>query len=222
VVTLPDLPLAALPDTFSLRDRLAFSLGVPPSARRATPVIAVSASTRCDLVRRDGVPEDRIRVTREAADPRVRPIEDPPARAAVRRRSWLHGPSLLSVGNLQPRKQFGVLWEAPRAARADRGGPHRLGVVGQPRGHTPRIRAAARRLGIEPPVYPALYELDPHEPRAWAEARRRASSEREPAARPRAAGRARAARFAWERPARQTAAVYVLRARAAGATRAVG
>jgi glycosyltransferase involved in cell wall biosynthesis len=264
VVTVHDLSFAALPDTFSLRDRLILSLGVPRSARRAARVIAVSEFTRRDLVRRYGVPEDRIRVTHEAADPRFRPIENPDGLAAARRRHGLEGPYLLSVGNLQPRKNLGVLLEAFRAVRHEGRLPHRLVVVGQPGRGGGAVRAAACRFGLERDIvftgyvpgdelaalyagaalfaYPALYEgfglppleamacgapvlasntgalpevlgdaawlLDPRDPRAWAEAIRRVLTEPILAARWRAAGLARAARFTWERTARDTVAVY--------------
>ncbi len=91
-------------------------------AARADAIIAVSASTRADIVERLGVPEERIRVIPEAADRRFAPIPEEKAREAARRYG-ADGPYLFFVGNIQARKNLVRMLEAfaslPSALRSD-------------------------------------------------------------------------------------------------------
>lgn len=180
VVTIHDISFEAYPESFSPRDRLLLSWGVPFAAQRAVRVIAVSEFTRRDLVRRYAIPEEKIRVTYEAADPLFRRVEDPARLEAVRRRYGLAGPYLLSVGNLQPRKNLPTLLEAFRVLKAEAGLPHRLVLVGKPGWRSGGVYSTVKALGLEAEVivtgyvpteelpslysgadlfvYPALYE----------------------------------------------------------------
>lgn len=148
VLTVHDLSFTTFPETFSLRDRLLLSRGVSFSVRRAARVIAVSEFTRRDLVRRYGIPEERVRVTHAAADPAFRRVADPERLAALRQRYGIPGPYLLSVGNLQPRKNLAALLEAYRQLRGEARLPHSLVVVGQAGSDAPALHAAVTRLGL--------------------------------------------------------------------------
>lgn len=180
VVTVHDISFEVYPETFSRRDRLLLSWGVPFSARRAARVIAVSDHTKCDLVRRYGIPEEKIRVTHEAPAPLFQPVEDRVRLEAVRHRYGVSGPYVLSVGTLQPRKNLSTLLEAFRVAKGEGRIPHRLVIVGKQgwQGATVLREVKARGLegevvftgyvpaedlpsfysGADLFVYPALYE----------------------------------------------------------------
>lgn len=180
VVTIHDISFEAYPETFSRKDRFLLRWGVPFSARRAARVIAVSEYTKRDLIRRYGLPEEKIRVTYEAAAPMFHPVKDQTRLEAARRRYGICAPYILSVGNLQPRKNLLTLLEAFRVAKAEGGLPHRLVVVGKqgqrgallPRevsargldgeviftGYVPTEDLPSLYSGAALFVYPALYE----------------------------------------------------------------
>lgn len=80
-------------------------------AERADAIIAVSASTRSDIVERLHVPEERIHVIPEAADSRFAPVPEEEAREAARRYG-VDGPYLFFVGNIQARKNLVRMLEA--------------------------------------------------------------------------------------------------------------
>lgn len=180
VVTVHDLSFEVYPETFSPSDRLLLSWGVPFSVRRAVRIIAVSDFTKRDLVRRYGLPEEKIRVTHEAAAPWFCRVEDELRLQALRRRYDLSQRYILSVGNLQPRKNLRALLEAFRFAKAERRIPHRLVIVGKPgwegaaffrevkeqglegevafTGYVPVEDLPGLYSGTDLFVYPALYE----------------------------------------------------------------
>jgi glycosyltransferase involved in cell wall biosynthesis len=146
VVTVHDISFRVYPETFSRRDRLLLSWGVPLALRRATRIIAVSEFTKRDLLRRYGVPEEKVRVTHEAAAPEFEPVKDPTRLQAARRKYGLTFPYILSVGNLQPRKNLRALLEAFLSAKSERGIAHRLVVVGK-RGW--QAAAFLREVGVQ-------------------------------------------------------------------------
>jgi glycosyltransferase involved in cell wall biosynthesis len=81
------------------------------SARRARIVLTVSEFSRKALIELYHLPEDRVLVTGNAADPeRFRPMTPEEKDASdVRRRYHLASPFLLSVGRLEPRKNLARL-----------------------------------------------------------------------------------------------------------------
>jgi glycosyltransferase involved in cell wall biosynthesis len=92
------------------------------SAWRAHTIFTVSRYSAGEIARRYRIPEQRIRITPDAADPPG--AQDPDATKAVRALQ----PFLLCVGRLEPRKNIALALSASAAARA-RG--VRLVVVGR-------------------------------------------------------------------------------------------
>ncbi|MFA7249207.1 MAG: glycosyltransferase family 1 protein [Dehalococcoidia bacterium] len=124
-------------DRPNLRDRLYLALDYA-GIRRAAAIIAVSATTKADLVEHLGVPESRVHVVYEGVDhTRFRPVDARP----------FDFPYLLYVGSEQPRKNLGILLEAFAALK--RTGLHpdlRLVKVGLPGGRDAAFRAETERL----------------------------------------------------------------------------
>ncbi|MBN1639933.1 MAG: glycosyltransferase family 4 protein [Anaerolineae bacterium] len=112
LVTVHDLSFLHLPDCFqpSLLEYLVAH--VPRAVARAHCVIADSESTRRDLVDAYGVPPGRVVVIYPAVEPRFRPLDDQPALARVRERYQLPQRFILSLGTIQPRKNYTGLIEA--------------------------------------------------------------------------------------------------------------
>lgn len=80
----------------------------------AASIIAVSQCTKDDLVEMYRLPESRIRVIHEAADPDLKPVEDPDSRREVMERHGLAEgqPFFLYLGGIDQRKDLGTLLKA--------------------------------------------------------------------------------------------------------------
>jgi len=234
VVTVHDLAVLRYPEFFPAWTRLYARTWLRPTLRAAARVIAVSEFTKREVVELAGVPEDRVRVVPNAADPAFT-AEGPAA----------EGDYVLAVGTLEPRKNLPRLAEATRALGLE------LRVVGAPGwgevelaggrwlGRLPDEEVAALYRGAICLAYPSLYEgfgipvleamrcgtpvvtsagsamaevadgaaelIDPRDPASIAEGIQRAIARREEL---RAAGFERSQAFTWDAAAEATAAVY--------------
>lgn len=129
ILTVHDLSFIHYPEAFPPALVRYLNRAVPWSITRATHVLADSVSTERDLIEIWGVPADRITVLYCGVDRRFQPVSDPAASTAVRQRYGLGDlPYVLSVGTLQPRKNYGMLIRAFRRV-ADRL-PHNLVIAG--------------------------------------------------------------------------------------------
>jgi glycosyltransferase involved in cell wall biosynthesis len=132
VVTIHDISYEFVPEFFSPRDRWLLSALVPFSASRAAKIIAVSEHTKRDIVKEYGVPSDKVVVTHEAAASRFRPIPDAQQTRGIRDKYGISNSFILTVGNLQPRKNLGRLIEAFIQLRQRIVSEPQLVIVGQP------------------------------------------------------------------------------------------
>ncbi len=134
-------------------------------AARSRLLLAVSESTRQDLVELLGVPAGRVRVVHHGIHPRF--AAPPPERAGTLLRArGIEGPYFLYVGGLGPVKNVGALLEAFRMARERARTTHTLVLAGDPRwaGGLPAdverlgLAGAVRFLGfLDDDALPALY-----------------------------------------------------------------
>lgn len=177
VVTVHDVAFLAYPSAYHPAKRRYLSLMTGLSTRRAARVIAVSASTRAELVRWLGVPASKIVVIHNAADRRYTPLP-PDEVARFRAARDLPKRMLLAVGTLEPRKNLRGLLEAFALLAPDTDAT--LVIVGakgwlydeifatlEQLGLRDRVRFAGYVPGEELPlwynaaevfVYPSLYE----------------------------------------------------------------
>ena len=109
------LDLSALPDQGSAR----YYGQIDRAVRRADQIIAVSESTKNDLVRMLGVREEKITVIYEAADPLFRPIDRATALQHVQALWDLPEEFILFVSTIEPRKNVGGLLRAYSRLRDD-------------------------------------------------------------------------------------------------------
>jgi glycosyltransferase involved in cell wall biosynthesis len=138
VVTLHDLAVYAMPETFAWQQRLHFRLCVPPSLRRARRIVTVSRHARDDLVARFGIATERVVVVPHGVPEAVQ-VDVDPATVSRLRAHWGVGDGSLvaSVGTIQPRKRIDRVVSAFQASGlATRG--WRLVVAGRVRpGYAP-------------------------------------------------------------------------------------
>jgi glycosyltransferase involved in cell wall biosynthesis len=161
VVTVHDLAMVRLPETFGRRRARYKTMQTRHAVRRAAMVIADSESTRCDLVELLGVSEDRIRVVHLGVDPRFGPdaVRDWPE---VRARYGLPDEFLLYAGRLEPRKNVAGLLEGYARARRQHGVRLPLVVAGPPSWLADDVPDLPRRLSIADSTFLTGYVDDEH------------------------------------------------------------
>ena len=118
VVTIYDLSFLLYPERFKRFKR--FYLGFFPrlSARRARRIIAISESTKRDVVRLLGVPPEKVEVVYCGIDEAFRPLAEDQV-AAFRSKRGLPERFILFVGTIEPRKNLTTLLEAYAVFRRD-------------------------------------------------------------------------------------------------------
>lgn len=118
VLTVHDLIYRLFPAHHKRLNFWYLNAAMPLYVRRADAIIAVSESTKRDLIRLYGIPAEKVTVIYEAASPVFHP-QPPEHVAAVRARYGLPERYLLTVGTIEPRKNLPRLVEALAALRLD-------------------------------------------------------------------------------------------------------
>lgn len=176
VVTVHDLSFLLYPEGFRKPNRLYLKSFTRWSVQRARRVIAVSDSTKRDVVRLYGIPPDKVDVVHNGVDPCFQPLPASET-TAFKAEQGLPERFLLFVGTLEPRKNVARLIESYAHLPADR---PPLILVGGRGWFYDEIFAQVRKLGLGenvrfagfvPPedlprwynaatlfVYPSLYE----------------------------------------------------------------
>lgn len=144
VVTVYDLTFLTHPRCHTLDNRTHCLAGLARALCCGARIIAISRHTRRELVERLAVPGDRVTVVYPAADARFAPTPDP----AVPARLGLPGPYLLSLGTLEPRKNFPAVVEAFARLPGEVRGEHLLAVAGAQGWLAPDLEARAREAGV--------------------------------------------------------------------------
>lgn len=177
VLTIHDLAFLARPECAYPTLRAYLNQVVPRSVRHADRIIAVSENTRHDLVQLLGVAPERIISIPEGVDPAFCQLPPEDAWPTVRRLG-IDDPFILSLGTIEPRKNYVRLLEAYASLRRQ-GVQQRLVIAGregwmyqpfyrrldelQLRAHVTLIRPADAVLpalysAADLFVYPSLYE----------------------------------------------------------------
>lgn len=149
VITIHDLAFLIYPH-FLTKDAARYYGQIDRAVRHADQIIAVSHSTKNDLVRMLGTPEDKITVIYEAAGPIFRPLD----RAA----SWRHVHDIyglpedyiLFVSTIEPRKNIGALLRAYRRLRDDYRLTPDLALGGAPGWLSEDVYALVDELNLRP------------------------------------------------------------------------
>ena len=121
VVTIHDMGYMRFPESHTSSQRRYLRLSTNWSAHYAGRLIAISNTTRDDLVRYAGAPPEKISVVHHGVSPRFQPIEDINLIAATQARYGIKPPYFLYVGTIQPRKNLARLLEAFASATRDWG-----------------------------------------------------------------------------------------------------
>ncbi len=155
LLTVHDLSFVRDPESATPTLRRYLNAVVPRSVGRANHVLADSQATKDDLIDLYGITDERVSVLYCGVDARFTPSKQRGEGERIRRRYKLgHQPYILSLGTLQPRKNYGRLISAfalvADVSRRIDGRPttHNLVIVGKQGWLHDSIRADAARLGL--------------------------------------------------------------------------
>lgn len=177
LLTVHDLSFVREPDSVMPGMSHHLNRWVRHSVAQADHVIAVSKATAQDLIELYRTPPEKISVLYHGVTPEFRPNDDPAQLAAIRDKYHLgRQPFILSVGTIQPRKNYQRLIQAFAQMKAEAN----LVIVGGPGWHADdiynevtqqRLADRVHFLGFVPDadlpllysaaalfVYPSLYE----------------------------------------------------------------
>jgi len=169
VVTVHDLTFMRLPGCADSGLRAYLNRSVPKAVGAARHVLADSWSTRNDLIDLLQVRPGKVSVVPGGVDATFSRVEDPEMLDQARARYGLPPWFIISVGTLEPRKNYPRLVSAYALMRRQTALPHHLVIVGRPGWLYEEVHERVRTEGISEQVHllgfvpdrdlPALYTL---------------------------------------------------------------
>ncbi|NLE76028.1 MAG: glycosyltransferase family 4 protein [Chloroflexi bacterium] len=170
LVTVHDLSFLQTPQFAEPRLRAYLAKAVPAAVQQADLVLADSAQTKADLEALLGVPPAKVRVLHAACPSGLARVTDPKTLSEARQRLGLPPAYILSLGTLEPRKNFeGLIHAYAELLRAEPARPQHLVLVGRPGWLYQGIFRAVEETGLPDRVHilsdvtdadlPAVYSL---------------------------------------------------------------
>lgn len=149
IVTVHDVSFIEHPEYFTSARRSQLRLTVGHTVKRAARILTVSEFSRDAILRAYDIPPDNVRVIPNAANPEFRVIGRERAQKAVHERLHFEAPFILSVGDLQPRKnQIGLIAAFSKLLTDCPQLKHHLVLTGKESWFTPKVVEAARACGF--------------------------------------------------------------------------
>ncbi len=149
IVTVHDVSFLEHPNYFTWTRRAQLRHTVARTVKRAARVLTVSEFSRDAILRSYDISPDKVRVIPNAANPDFRVIGREKAQRMVAERLNMQEPFVLSVGDLQPRKnQIGLIEAFARMISARPQIKHHLVLTGKETWFTPKVREAAIASGF--------------------------------------------------------------------------
>lgn len=154
VASVHDISFLEHPEFFPRARALQLRFTVERTVRQAARVVAPSEFSRQSILRAYNLPPGRVSVAPIAVSEAFHPLPAERARQRVRERFGFREPYVLTVGDLQPRKNHAGLIQAFRALveRQPRL-PHKLVLAGKPTWYARKIYDAADRSGLNGRVH---------------------------------------------------------------------
>jgi glycosyltransferase involved in cell wall biosynthesis len=154
VVSVHDVSYLECPEYFTRFRSAQLRLTVRRTVRRAARVLTPSEFSRRAILKHYKLDEDKVVVIPNAVSSRFRPIDRDVARAAVRRNFGIRGPIVLTVGDLQPRKNhLGLLRAFEEVLHAQPNLQHELVFVGKETWYSKEFHKAVQRSSVKDRVH---------------------------------------------------------------------
>ncbi|MBK9170164.1 MAG: glycosyltransferase family 4 protein [Bryobacterales bacterium] len=149
IVSVHDVSFLDHPQFFPASRSFQLRWSVERTVRQAAHVLTGSDFSREAILRAYRLAPERVSVIPNAANPFFRPLHIDNACDWVRNRFQLPTPFVLSVGDLQPRKNPVALIQAfAQLVKAQPELRHRLALVGQDTWYSAKVREAIRESGV--------------------------------------------------------------------------
>jgi glycosyltransferase involved in cell wall biosynthesis len=149
VASVHDVSFLEYPEFFPAPRVAQLRWSVARTVRRAARVLTGSDFSRQAILRAYGLPPEKVVVIPDAAGSGFRPISRDRAALEVERRFHIRGPFVLSVGDLQMRKnQIGLIRAFEQIVQERPQWTHSLVLAGKDTWFAPKVREAARQSGI--------------------------------------------------------------------------
>jgi glycosyltransferase involved in cell wall biosynthesis len=162
VVTVHDVSFLEYPEYFTAARCTQLRLTVAATVKRATHILTVSDFSRDAILRAYDIPPSNISVVPNAANPEFRVVGRGRAQQAVREMLHFDAPFILSVGDLQPRKNhIGLIAGFSKLLTDYPHLKHHLVLAGKETWFTPKVRHAARDCGFASRIHFTGFVSDP-------------------------------------------------------------
>lgn len=146
--TVYDLAYLYYPETLDPRNLRRITGGIARSVERSDRIVTISQSARREFLREFPVEEHRVRVV----PPAFEALCPAPSFARTAEKFRIDGPYLLSLGNLEPRKNLDRLIRGYAKLKREAGIGHKLVIAGGRGWLDEGIFDAARQSGVEEQV----------------------------------------------------------------------
>jgi glycosyltransferase involved in cell wall biosynthesis len=149
VVSVHDISFLEHPEYFPAPRALQLRWTVRRTIALAAKVLTGSEFSRRTIEKAYGLDPEKIKVVPNAASAIFRPVLHESAVNFVRTRFQIMAPFILSVGDLQPRKnQIGLIGAFAEMIRSNPQLPHHLVFAGKETWHAPKVASAAATSGV--------------------------------------------------------------------------
>lgn len=149
VVSVHDVSFLEHPQYFTRFRAMQLRLTVKRTIHAAARVLTPSEFSRRAILKHYAIDEQKVVVVPNAVSSAFRPIDRQVAGAIVERKFGIRGPFVLSVGDLQPRKNhLGLVRAFEDVLRAHPHLPHRLVFVGKETWYSKELHRAVERSSI--------------------------------------------------------------------------
>jgi glycosyltransferase involved in cell wall biosynthesis len=149
VVTIHDVSYLESPEYFTPFRAAQLRLTVKRTVERAAKILTPSEFSKSAIVRHYGIEDERVVVVPNAVSARFRPVDRTVARAAVEERLGVKGPFVLTIGDLQPRKNhLGLLRAFETVVRENPKLKHQLVFVGKETWYSAKLHQAVNASSV--------------------------------------------------------------------------
>lgn len=149
VVSVHDISFLEHPEYFPWARAVQLRMTVPRTMMRAARVLTPSEFSRAAILRAYRLDPARVEVVPIAVSSGFRPISREVAAAYLRKNHGIDGPFVLTVGDLQPRKnQPGLIRAFENLIAAHPSLPHQLVIVGKDTWFADRVHKAAQNSSV--------------------------------------------------------------------------
>lgn len=148
VITIHDLNFLLYPH-FLTPESARYYGQIDQAVRNCDHIIAVSESTKRDIIRLTGAPEHKITVVYEAAHPIYRPLQDAQLCQAVKDKFEICGDFVLFVSTIEPRKNVPTLLMAYKQLLDNYRAPVTLALGGEKGWLFDEVFALVEKLGLQ-------------------------------------------------------------------------